>query len=436
MLTTSGRQFADWTADYRLFSQERFDPEKLFRVIRKNILLKLPPKTPLVVAMDDSLFRKTGRKTYGVAYRRDPLGPPFSVNFIRGQRFLQVSAALPAENQPGPAQMIPIDFLHCPTPQKPRKTDPKEQWDNYRQKQQEQKISHKGLLRIMALRQELDQTQDGFERLLAVVVDGGYTNSTVLKELPHKTVLIGRIRKDAKLYFLPEDLNGRGRKRVYGAPAPTPEQLRQDESIPYQRIPAWAAGKLHQFKVKTIGPLRWRTAGQKHDLRLIVIAPLAYRLTKNSPLLYRQPAYLIVTDPKLPLKECLQMYLWRWGIEVNFRDEKHILGAGQAQVRHEKAVENVPALIIGAYAMLLLAAFDTYRHKESMDLALPKPKWRQKEKRERPSTQQLISHLRAEMWGDSLGLNNFSHFVKERNGKMKLDKLNPNVTSAVLYAGV
>ncbi|MCH8541897.1 MAG: hypothetical protein LAT58_14175, partial [Opitutales bacterium] len=56
---------------------------------------------------------------------------------------------------------------------------------------------------------------------------------------------------------------------------------------------------------------------------------------KGSGRRYTQPAYLICTDPELPIEELLQQYIWRWDIEVNHRDEKTILGVGQAQVRKE-----------------------------------------------------------------------------------------------------
>jgi len=39
---------------------------------------------------------------------------------------------------------------------------------------------------------------------------------------------------------------------------------------------------------------------------------------------------LICTDPDLALEDLLQQYIWRWDIEVNHRDEKTILGVGQA----------------------------------------------------------------------------------------------------------
>ena len=66
-------------------------------------------------------------------------------------------------------------------------------------------------------------------------------------------------------------------------------------------------------------------------MKLVIIRPLAYRLTKNSRLLYRQPAYLICTDTELEIEKLLQAYLWRWEIEVNFREQKTLLGCGQAQ---------------------------------------------------------------------------------------------------------
>ena len=37
---------------------------------------------------------------------------------------------------------------------------------------------------------------------MRVVVDGRFTNAKLLKNLPPNTTLIGRIRRDAKLFFL------------------------------------------------------------------------------------------------------------------------------------------------------------------------------------------------------------------------------------------
>jgi hypothetical protein len=199
--------------------------------------------------------------------------------------------------------------------------------------------------------------------------------------------------------------------------------------VPWQHIEAFAAGKTHQFKIKTISPLRWRSAGKEHDLRLIVIAPLGYRLTKHSKTLYRQPAFLICTDPAADLQQVIQAYVWRWDIEVNFRDEKTLLGVGEAQVRHPNSVENVPALAVVAYAMLLTAATNAYGPTGQPD-TLPAPKWRPKETL-RASTQSLLQHLRHEVWADAL---HFSGFVTTPSANQKPQKLQDTLESALFYA--
>jgi hypothetical protein len=117
MLRAQNRHHLDWSSDYRFYSQDRFDEDAVFDPIRRQVQKHLPKHQPLVVAMDDSLLRKTGRKIHGVRYLRDPLGPPFQVNFVRGLRVLQLSAALPQGG--GRARMIPIDFQHAVLPAKP-----------------------------------------------------------------------------------------------------------------------------------------------------------------------------------------------------------------------------------------------------------------------------------------------------------------------------
>jgi hypothetical protein len=92
------------------------------------------------------------------------------------------------------------------------------------------------------------------------------------------------------------------------------------------------------------------TVAGEMDLRLVVIRPVGYRLRSGARKLYTQPAYLICTDPLLALEDLLQEYIWRWDIEVNHRDEKTILGVGQAQVRNENSVQHIPALAVAAYA--------------------------------------------------------------------------------------
>jgi hypothetical protein len=323
LLSTGGCQFQDWSAAYRLFSRRRLPVTELFAAVRRGVLAELPVQDPVAVAIDDSLLPKTGTRIPGVGWRRDPLGPHFHTNFLRAQRFLQLSAAVPLDN--GACRLLPIAFVHAPTPVKPSKKASPEQVQQYRQQARQQRLSKLAAEQIAALRQALDADPNGKSRPLQLFVDGGYTNETVLKKLPAHTVLVGRIRKDAKLYLLAQPTttaNQRGRPRHYGAPAPTPEQLRTDASVPWTALEIFIGGALHSLRVKCAKPILWRTAGLSHTLQLVVIAPLGYRLRKNSKKLYRQPAFLICTDVELDVRSLVQRYVQRWDIEVNFREEK------------------------------------------------------------------------------------------------------------------
>jgi len=411
-----------------MYSSERIDPQQLFSPVRQTLTSRLAPGEPLVAAIDDTRFRKSGRKTYGVKYTRDPLGPQFHINFIKAQRFVQLSMASPADN--GMARMIPIDFVHAPCPTKPPALADAEVYAQFRKAKREMAMPKVAADRLFLLREKLDQDGEA-TRPIWSVVDGGYTNRTFLKSLPQRTMAVGRIRADAKLYHLPDEPSqGKpGRNRVYGRRAPTPEELRQNQAVPWTRVEVFAAGQAHQFKIKTLSPLRWRPAGKEHNLRLIVIAPLGYRLTKSSRLLYRKAAYLVCTEPDAELQQVLQAYVWRWDIEVNFRDEKTLLGIGQAQVRDEHSVENVPTLAVAAYAMLLTSATQAYGPTGKPD-SLPAPKWRRKASL-RASTLSLINHLRHEVWSRSI---RFSSFVSQQAPFTKPQKLIPALEGALFYA--
>jgi hypothetical protein len=291
-------------------------------------------------------------------------------------------------------------------------------------------------------RQTLDE-HGAAERLYIATVDGSYTNGTVLKNLPERTVLIGRIRKDAVLSYEPAQQPPRGRRRLFGEDAPTPEQLRQDDSVPWQTVSVFAAGRIHPCRVKTIAPVLWRKAGAKNRLRLVVIQPLGYRLTATSRLLYRQPAYLICTDVDLPLDRLIQYYFWRWDIEVNHRDEKQLIGVGQAQVRSPHSADRLPPFAVLSYSFLLIAAALRFGL-AATNLALPRSKWQRSpplnlevhQRQPRLSTQQILDHFRQALPPKTLrsARPNYSHFASRVARHLKCPKSHITQAQAIAYA--
>jgi hypothetical protein len=204
--------------------------------------------------------------------------------------------------------------------------------------------------------------------------------------------------------------------------------------VPWQEVEAFASGKRHQFRIKTMSPLLWRKAGADLPLRIVVIAPLGYRLRKGSRMLYRQPAYLICTDPDLPLEKLLQYYLWRWGVEVNFREEKTLIGTGEAQVRTAESNQHLPAVTVAAYALLWTAALQALAGGSAFQGLRP-PKWRRDRSDDGrlPSTGDLLRLLRYEIWAGVLRPGTFYHFAANSAPDTNASKPLPDLP-AILFS--
>jgi hypothetical protein len=427
-ICATGRQFLDWSADYRLFSRSPWDPHALFDPILDHLgELLASPQAPVVAALDDTLCKKTGRHIAGATFARDPQSPPFHLNLCRGLRFVQVSVLVRAPQSLASARALPVRFEPAPPAVKPKnpahkhvrenqrnpKRNPKKtaakskkkkttpltaEQQEYRRQKKLRALTQVGVRVLQSLRQALDARPATRQRQLLVSGDGSYTNRTVLRQLPERTTFIGRIRKDAKLFYaLPPATTVRsgGRPRHYGPPAPTPEQLLADDAVPVIKIRCFAAGEVREIPVKVARRIYWRKAGPDLPLLLVVIKPLGYRLRKGSKVLYRQPAFLICTDPALDLQVLVQAYVDRWEIECNHRDEKSFIGVAKGQVWNPQAVARLPQFQVASYSLLLLASILAYGFQRTAAY-LPLPLWRRKSIR--PSILDLLNLLRDQIF--------------------------------------
>jgi hypothetical protein len=344
---------------------------------------------------------------------------------VRATQFLGPARALPVRFEPAPPAVKPPSLKNARKhSRKDQRNQTKNQKKNAKKKTRAQASNKKtvvspeeneyrlqkklraltqvGVRVLQSLRDALDARPDTRHRQLLVSGDGSYTNRTVLRQLPERTTFIGRIRKDAKLFLaLPPASATRsgGRPRRYGAPAPTPEEVLHDDAVPVTKVRCFAAGQVREIPVKVVRTVYWRKAGADLPLLLLVIKPLGYRLRKGSKLLYRQPAFLVCTDPHLELTILLQAYVDRWEIECNHRDEKSLIGTAQGQVWNPLAVFRLPQFQVAIYSLLLLASILAYGFQRTA-IYLPLPLWRRKSIR--PSILDLLNLLRDQIFARGL----------------------------------
>jgi hypothetical protein len=388
-ICASGREQRDWSGDYKLFSRSTWDEHDLFRpAIRRT--LDLSEDDFFVVALDETGLPRGGSKVKAASWMRDPLSPPFRHNLRRGIRFLQFSALPPLHRKYGVSPRgFPVRFQMVEVVKKPAKRASKEAWEAYREERKRRNLSTHAVEATNEMRKVSDR-EGGAAKTMVLVADGSFCNKTVIRPDYERTVLVLRTRKDARL-CQPEPEDSR---RIYSEQKFTPESIRLDESIPWQTVPIFHGGAWREVRFKEMKDILWQGGAARKRLRLVVIASVPYRNSKNTRLHYGHPAYLLVTDNKEPAERFLQAYFDRWQIEVNHRDEKDTLGLGQAQVWAEKSVPRQPAFVVASYSLLLLAALEAYGPTRLEDVYDILPLWRSRA--DRPSCLDLVTQLRTE----------------------------------------
>jgi hypothetical protein len=389
IIWTNGGQRRSWSAEYFLHSRCRWDPQALFAPILSRGLAYCPGRL-VGVAVDDTRLRKTGRSIRQAFYQRDPLSPPFHVNLVLGLRFLQASLLVPLHRRAAlGARGLPIRFEEVSRVNKPSRKATPDEVREYKSALKLHNLSQRFVQTMARLRQDLDAA-GGQTKTLVVAGDGSFCNRTCLRASRDRTELIVRARKDAVLCLRAPG----GSRRFYDTAKFAPEQIRQDEARPWSETKIFYGGKRRKVRYKEIKNVYWRTGAAKTPLRLIVVAPTPYRKRNGGRLYYRQPAYLLTTDLRSSVKQLLQIYFDRWQIEVNHREEKDTLGAGQAQLWNVTSVPKQPVLSVAAYSALLLASLQAFGAGRGAAYA-ELPKWRRKA--HRPSCLDLIALLRKEM---------------------------------------
>jgi hypothetical protein len=392
-ISFQGNAQKDWSADYKVFSRSPWQPRALFHPILEQAIREQKLER-IVLSTDDTRVWRNGKHVPQTQWHRDPLGPPFQTNLRWGHRFLQASLVLPLYRQDAESssRSLPVRFEMAPVVKKPGQNASEADLQEYRRQKKEKNLSVQFVTLTKEVRERLNQTGHQAKRLFQVG-DGSFCNRTVLREdwEAQNVTLVVRCRKDIVLC---RRAPGQGR-RFYGQTKFTPEQVRRrDSRARWQKVPIFHGGCYREVRYKELTRIYWQGGSQKREVRLLVVAPVGYRTSKNGRKYYRQPAYLLTTDLTTNALVLLQAYFDRWGIEVNHRDEKDILGVGQAQVWNEFSVSKVPALLVAMYSWLLLAGLQCYGAKRT-DVYEPLPKWRRGAKR--PSCLDLVTLLRRQL---------------------------------------
>lgn len=393
-ISFSGRDQRDWSSDYKFFSRSEWNPNDLFKQIILESLSYFEDEDYITVAFDETKIKKTGKKIPGTQYHRDPLSPPFHTNLIYGSRIMQASVCLPLYNagysEPTSSRAIPVQFENAAVVKKPGKKATEEEKARYIEDKKKNNLSHTFVKNLSELRISYDSS-GGQGKLLIAVGDGAFCNKTTFSHNIDRTNILVRCRKDNSLCL--EDKNPDNR-RFYSKEKFSPIIIKKDGERKWKRTKCFVGGRFRKIKYKDVNNVLWQRGSKRKNLRLIVLAGMPYKTRKNGKTYYKQPAYLLTDNHDVPIRKLIQMYIDRWQIEVNFRDEKTILRIGEAQVWNKDSVIKQPSFMAASYSMLLLTSLKC-RGPFRTEEYFPLPKWRKKSNR--PSCNDLVSALTSDI---------------------------------------
>ncbi len=293
-----------WNHDraHRFFSRARWSPDELgLAVARLVVALLVPAGEPVTVAIDDTLFKRRGKKVWAAAWFHDGSAPgPAKTGYGNNWVVAAVVVRLPAVRRsvaiPVLAKLVIKDTSSA---------------------------SRLWLARRMAA--AVADALPG--RHVHVVADSAYAGRE-LGKLPPQVTWTTRLRKDAALYEPPPARTGRrGRPREKGNRLPSLATLAATAA--FTSVTVTRYGKTAVIQAAAITCL-WHSVFGTRQVTVVIIrdkAKTGYDLA------------LVSTDAAASAAAIIERYAARWSIEVAIEDSKQIFAAGQARNRTARAVE-------------------------------------------------------------------------------------------------
>lgn len=362
---------------HEFFSRARWSVDELGLLLLDFLVAMLVPKdAPLRLAVDDSLFGRTGRKVYGAAYHYDataPAGAGRQLGFGNDWVVLALVVRLPFS---GRAFGLPVLFrLWRPEPRvRGKKRRARTPHPDYPSKPE----LARRLVDLVAARYPA--------RLLELLGDSAYA-TRALAGLPSRVTVTARLKANAALYqFKPPPTGKRGRPALKGKRLPSLKAIADDPATPWQETTVSRGGKPEPVHCHSFDCLWYGVFGQR---------PVGVLIVRDRKRTDGYDIALVSTDTAASARELIERYDQRWSIEVCFEDAKQQTGVGQARNRTRTAVERtVPfgflcqTLTVTWYALHGEAEADVQRRR----LAAP---WYQQKRS--PSYQDMLVSLRREL---------------------------------------
>lgn len=292
------------------FARRRWDPDDLgLRLLDFLVVTLLKPAAPIRLAVDDTLFGRSGRRVWGAHYLHDGAQPAGSGRRTRwGNCWVVVVLVVELECLGGRPVGLPILF---------RLFRPKD--DQHRDRPSQPELA----------RALIDMVLARFPtRVLELVMDGAYATKA-WRGLPERVTVTTRMRANAAVFALAPPRTGkRGRPALKGARLGSLAQLAAAAAFK----PVTVIGPNGRSRVEHVWSTTCLWYGPFHT------RPVVIMLIRKPDRTDGFDVAIASTDTTATSAELIARYDTRWTIETAHQEAK-AHGVGQARNRVQKAVE-------------------------------------------------------------------------------------------------
>ena len=292
---------------HRFFATARWCADAVGLALLDLIVTRLlSPESPITIVIDDTLFKRSGRKVFGVFWHHDGAAKgPKPIGFGNCWVVAGIVVDLPFLTRPVCLPLLARMW-------RPRGTG---------------KIAFaREMVETIAARHP--------ERVVHAVGDAAYVGEH-LRGLHQHITWMSRLKVTSVLHELPPPRTGRsGRPRTKGARLGTPTDLAAAAIWHTTQVRRY--GRTDTVDVTQIVCL-WYGSFHSRTVRVVLVRDAKPRTTDGHERGYGLP--LVTTDLTSTVEDLVARYASRWCIEVAFSDARQILGVGQARNRTRQAVQ-------------------------------------------------------------------------------------------------
>jgi hypothetical protein len=314
---------------YWFLGRARWDLDRIGAVLARLIVdLLVPARAVVLVAVDDTVFRRSGRRVAGAAWQYDGSRPgPRAAQVSWGTCFVVAAIVVDLPFLPRPVALPVLARLWTPDGSGRSAAGPGAGPSKQISKQ------------VLACRMVTVITTALPGRVVHLVADGHYAGADGAETrkalagrgLPAGVSLTSRLRTNAALNAIATPSPGRpGRPKRIGPRLGRPADLARQ--LNWQTAVVTRYGRHDRVHI-TESVCLWYGTYRSRAVRIILVREPESRSKTGYDLA------LVSTDLTSTATDLVARYAARWAIEVAFEDAKQITGVGQTRTRTALAVQ-------------------------------------------------------------------------------------------------